>query len=132
VCVAQIVAEVGSIDMLANGFLVPAHDPGSLNRYADSLSVHMRSIISGLRLSGREELIIGEAVHSDIPQSSIGEYLARELVVVLTCALTQVLLKFMDLFWSSLCARVEMISALYGCHRRCLNLRRTSLRVIAH
>jgi hypothetical protein len=92
----------------------------------------MRSIISGLRFSGREELIIGEAVHSDIPQSSIGEYLAPELVVVLTCALTQVLLKVMDLFWPSLCARVEMIPALYGCRRRCLNLRRTSLRVIAH
>ena len=38
-------AEVGSIDMLVNGFLIPARDPGSLNRYADSLSVHMRSII---------------------------------------------------------------------------------------
>ena len=76
-------AEVGSIDMLANGFLIPACDPGSLNRYADRLSVHMRSIISGLGLVGRQEVIIGEAVHSDIYQSSIGEHLAWELVVVL-------------------------------------------------
>ena len=50
--VAQIVAEVGSIDMLANGVLVPACDPGSLNTYADGLSIHMRSIISGLGLTG--------------------------------------------------------------------------------
>jgi hypothetical protein len=42
----------------------------------------MRSIISGLGLFGREKVIIGEAVHSDIPQSSIGEYLAWELGVV--------------------------------------------------
>ena len=60
--------------MLANGFLIPARDPGSLNRYADSLSVHMHIIILGPGLIGREELIIGEAVHSDTPQSSIGEY----------------------------------------------------------
>ena len=56
---AQIMAEVGSIDMLANCFLIPARDPGSLNRYADSLSVRMCSIISGLGLFGREEVIIG-------------------------------------------------------------------------
>ena len=37
-------AEAGSINMLVNGFLTPAHDPGS-HRYADSLSVHMRSIL---------------------------------------------------------------------------------------
>jgi len=80
---AQILTEVGSIDMLANGFLIPACDPGSLNRYADRLSVHMRSIISGLGLVGRQEVIIGEAVHSDIYQSSTGEHLAWELVVVL-------------------------------------------------
>ena len=62
---AQIVAERG---MLADG---------SLNRYADSLSVHLRSIILGLGLTGVEEIIIGDAVHIDsIPQSSIGEYLA--------------------------------------------------------
>ena len=73
---AQIVAEIGSIDMLANGVLIPARDPGSLNRYADSLSVHMRSIILGLGLTGVEEIIIDDAVHIDIPQSSIGEYLA--------------------------------------------------------
>ena len=42
----------------------------------------MRSIILGLRFSVRE-VIIGEAVHINIPQSSIGEYLARELVIVL-------------------------------------------------
>ena len=54
-----------------------ARDPGSLNRYADSLSIHMRSIILGLGLTGVEEIIIGDAVHIDsIPQSSIGEYLA--------------------------------------------------------
>ena len=69
--------------MLANGFLIPACDPGSLNRYADSLSVPMRCIISGLGLVGREEVIIGEAVHSDISQSSIGDHLAWELVVVM-------------------------------------------------
>ena len=69
--------------MLANGFLIPARDPGSLNRYADSLSVHMRSIILALRFSVRE-VIIGEAVHINVPQSSsIGEYLTRELVIVL-------------------------------------------------
>ena len=73
---AQIVAEIGSIDMLANGVLVPARDPGSLNRYADGLSIHMRSIISGMGVTGVEEIIIGDAVHIDIPQSSIGEYLA--------------------------------------------------------
>ena len=69
---AQIMAEVGSIDMLANGFLIPARDPGSLN----SLSVHMHSIISGMGLVGREKIIIGEVVHIDIPQNSIREYLA--------------------------------------------------------
>ena len=42
-----------------------------------------RSIISGQGLVGREEEIIGEAVHSNIPQISICEYLAWELVVVL-------------------------------------------------
>ena len=56
--VAQIVAEVGSIDMLANGVLIPARDPGSLNRYANSLSIHMRSIILGLELMGVKEIII--------------------------------------------------------------------------
>ena len=56
--VAQIVAEVGSIDMLANGVLIPARDPGSLNRYANSLSIHMRSIILGLGLTGDEEIVI--------------------------------------------------------------------------
>ena len=56
--VAQIVAEVGFIDMLANGVLIPAHDPGSLNRYANSLSIHMRSIILGLELMGVKEIII--------------------------------------------------------------------------
>ena len=74
--VAQIVAEVGSIDMLANGVLIPARDPGSLNRYADSLSIHMHSIILVLGLTGVEETIIGDIVYIDIPQSSIGEYLA--------------------------------------------------------
>jgi hypothetical protein len=73
---AQIVAEVGSIDMLANGVLLPARDPGSLNRYADSLSIHMHSIILGLGLTGVEEIVIGDAIHIDIPQSSIREYLA--------------------------------------------------------
>ena len=73
---AQIVAEIGSINMLANGVLIPARDSGSLNRYADGLSIHMRSIISGLGLTGVEEIVIGDAVHIDIPQSSIGEYLA--------------------------------------------------------
>jgi hypothetical protein len=73
---AQIVAEVGSIDMLANGVLIPACAPGSLNRYADSLSIHMRSIILGLGLTGFEEIIIGDAVHIDIPQKRTGEYLA--------------------------------------------------------
>ena len=56
--VAQIVAEVGFIDMLANGVLIPARDPGSLNRYANSLSIHMRSIILGLGLTGVEEIVI--------------------------------------------------------------------------
>ena len=32
---AQILAEIGSVDMLANGVLVPACDPGSLDTYAD-------------------------------------------------------------------------------------------------
>jgi hypothetical protein len=76
VFVAQIVAEVRSIDMLANSVPIPERDPGSLNRYADSLSIHMRSIILGLGLTGVEEIIIGDAVHIDIPQSIIGEYLA--------------------------------------------------------
>jgi hypothetical protein len=72
---AQIVAdEVGFIDMVANGVLVSACDPGSLNRYVDSLSVQMRRIILGLRFSFLE-IIIGDAVHMNIPQSRIGEYL---------------------------------------------------------
>jgi hypothetical protein len=44
--------------MLVNGVLIPAHDPGSLNRYANSLSIHMRSIILGLELMGVKEIII--------------------------------------------------------------------------
>jgi len=36
----------------------------------------MHSIILGLGLTGVEEIIIGDAVYIDIPQSSIGEYLA--------------------------------------------------------
>ena len=63
--VTQIVAEVGSIDMLANGVLIPARDSGSLNRYADSLNIHMRSIILDLGLTGVEERIIGDAVYID-------------------------------------------------------------------
>ena len=43
----------------------------------------MRSIISGMGLVSREEVIIGKAVRSNSPQSSIGEFLAWELVVVL-------------------------------------------------
>ena len=73
---AQILAEIGAIDMLANGVLVPACDPGSLNTYADGLSIHILSIVSSLVLTGIEEAFIGDAVHIDIPQSSIGEYLA--------------------------------------------------------
>jgi hypothetical protein len=79
---AQVMAEVGPIDMLANGFLIPDRDPGSLDGYADSLSVHMRSVSFGLRFFFLE-VISGYAVHMNIPQSSIGECLARELVVVL-------------------------------------------------
>ena len=51
---AQIVVEVGSIDMLADGVLIPARDPGSLNRYDDGLRIHMLSIISFLGLTGVE------------------------------------------------------------------------------
>ena len=45
----QILEEIGSIDMFANGVLVLACDPGSLNTYADGLSIHMRSIVSSLK-----------------------------------------------------------------------------------
>ena len=71
---AQIVAEVESIDMLANSVLIPGRDhAGSLNTYDDGLSIHMHSIISGLGLMDVEEIMIGDAVHINIPQSSIGE-----------------------------------------------------------
>ena len=54
VFVAQIVAEIRSIDMFANGVLVPACDPGSLNTYADGLSIHVLSLVSSLGLTGVE------------------------------------------------------------------------------
>ena len=59
---AQIVAVIRSIDMPANGILVPAHDPGSMNRYANGLSIHMRSIISGLGLMGVEEIVLSISI----------------------------------------------------------------------
>jgi hypothetical protein len=68
--------------MLTNDYFIPARDPGSLDGYTDSLRVHMRSIIASLRGSTLE-VGSGCVVHSNIPQSSIGEYLAWELVVVL-------------------------------------------------
>ena len=72
---AQIMTVVEAIDMLTNDFLIPAHDPGSLDGYANSLSVQMLSISAGLRGSILE-VVSDYAVHSNIPQSSIGEYLA--------------------------------------------------------
>jgi hypothetical protein len=51
---AQILMEIGSINMFANDVLVPACDPGSLNTYAHGLSIHMLSIVSSLGLTGVE------------------------------------------------------------------------------
>jgi hypothetical protein len=48
---AQILTEVGSVDTLADSILVSASDPGSLNAYADGLSIHMRGIVGGLGLT---------------------------------------------------------------------------------
>ena len=38
---SQILAEIGFNDILAKGILIPACDPGSLNTYAEGLSIHM-------------------------------------------------------------------------------------------
>ena len=69
---AQILAEVGSIDTLADSILLSASDPGSLNVYADGLRIHMRGIFGGLGLTRVESIVFGDAVHLDIPQSSVG------------------------------------------------------------
>ena len=73
---------MGPIDGLTNDVLIPASYPGSLDRYTDSLSVHMRSIIESLR-GANLEIGSGYVVHSNIPLGSIGECWVWCLVVIL-------------------------------------------------